>query len=117
MGDNAFDDLLAGAKAGDPVPSAALMARVLADATRLQPALAAPPRRPAVRGFFASLIAAIGGGGALAGLATATATGLWIGVAQPAPFAVLTGAIWAGPEDVSVDLIPDLEGMLSDADG
>lgn len=50
----------------------------------------APLRRPGVWGRWAE---ALGGGLGLAGLATAALAGVWIGVAQPAPVAGVTGLI------------------------
>lgn len=88
-------------------PSADLMARVLADAERSVPrsvaarSVVSPARR---RSGWREFIALIGGWPALGGLATAAATGFWIGFAPPATFegldeqlfgpaAALTGAL------------------------
>lgn len=107
MRDSDLDDLLAAARADRPEPSAALMARVLDDARRLQPAMPLPPRRAPVRpGLLARLSYAFGGAGALAGMAAAMLAGVWVGVAQPAPFTTLTAALWPA-EALSVELIPD----------
>lgn len=107
MRDSDLDDLLAAARADRPVPSAALMARVLDDAQRLQPAAARPLRRaPARPGLMARLAQAFGGAGALAGMAAAMLAGVWVGLAQPAPLTLLTAALWPA-EALSVELIPD----------
>lgn len=65
-------------------PSAELMARVLSDAQAVQAGLITPPdritkRRPSLRQAFRAL----GGWPAVAGLATATVAGVWIGATKP----------------------------------
>ncbi|MGQ0565527.1 MAG: dihydroorotate dehydrogenase [Gemmobacter sp.] len=112
MTDDDLDDLFAAARADAARPSDGLMARVLADADALQPQRRAPAR-PRFR--LSALIAALGGMGAMAGLATATVAGLWIGLAPPAAVDDLAAAFWVAGD--SLDLIPDLEGMMGDADG
>ncbi|WP_457646798.1 hypothetical protein [Profundibacter sp.] len=80
FGLNAYFD--AGRKA-TKVPSDDLMARVLADAEAQQMAnVPAPAAQP---GLFTSLWAAIGGWPTVAGMATATLVGIWIGISPPAP--------------------------------
>lgn len=69
-----------------PEPGPDLMARVFADAeaelaAASQPAVTAA--RTARPGLLASLLAALGGWPTLAGLATATVAGVWIGWAAP----------------------------------
>jgi hypothetical protein len=117
-GDTDLDDLFAAARADVPVPSPALMSRVLADADAAQPRPAPRVAAPVLRGaWFATLVAALGGAGAMAGLATATVAGLWIGLAQPAPVAALTQSLWPAAEADIVELLPDLDGVLTDAEG
>ena len=117
MMDDDLDDLFAAARKQATQPSPALLARILADAAAEQPRAPAPAglARPRVR--LAALSAALGGGGALAGLATATVAGLWIGLAPPAAVDDFAATLWASGEGDSVELIPDLEGMIDDADG
>jgi len=76
------------ARAAAPEPSGQFLTRLIAQgeavqAERLSAALAPP--RPAGRvargGLFAALAAALGGWGAMGGMVTAAATGLWIGFA------------------------------------
>ena len=43
--------------------------------------------------------------------------GLWIGLAPPQAVDDFAATLWASAEGDSVDLIPDLEGMIDDADG
>jgi hypothetical protein len=116
MTDDDLDAFFAAAKADSARPSPALMARILQDAAAEQPR-AAPPTTTRPRFTFAALVAALGGGGALAGLATATVAGLWIGLAPPIAVEDFAATLWVSGEGDSVDLIPDLEGMISDAEG
>jgi hypothetical protein len=115
-----LDDMLAGLKARAPVPSEALMARVLSDAEALQPRpLPVPAARPAPRlgRFWAALAGPLGGFGALTGLATAAVAGLAIGLAAPTPADALTAALWGGSGDTAIDLIPGLDEVLTDDGG
>jgi hypothetical protein len=86
------------ARADAPVPSTALMARVLADAE------AAQPKPPAV-GLIAMLIEAVGGWRGLGGLATAACAGLWIGFAGWADLDVIRSGL-TGDEVGVVELMP-----------
>ena len=86
------------AESGEQSPD--LMARVLADAYDEQDLLAAKALEgeltvaPAPRrGFLRNLLDAIGGWPAVAGLATATVAGIWIGYNPPAAFDDLTLAL------------------------
>ncbi|RYH11631.1 hypothetical protein [Tropicimonas sp. IMCC6043] len=76
-------------------PSPELLARVLADGYAEQDArTAVAPAAPAPRrGWLRNLIDMIGGWPALAGLATATLAGVWIGYNPPAAFDSLTLAL------------------------
>ena len=118
MTDDDLDDLFATARnAAPPQPSPALMARILADAASEQPR-PRPVARPAPSGFsFRALIAALGGMGAMAGLATATMAGVWIGLAPPTAVDDLAAALWTVEDGEQVELFPDLEGMIDDAEG
>ena len=83
-----LDTVLSEAMAEEPEVSDALMARVLADADRVQAALQARdavPARPRGRGGrLRAIVAALGGWGAMGGLLTATVAGFWIGAFPPA---------------------------------
>ena len=103
-----------------PVPSEALLTRVLADAVAEQPR---PPTQQAARphsarlaasrpGFWASLADVFGGGGALAGIGTAAVAGVVIGFAQPAGLGTLTEAVWGTPLE-TVELIPSVETLFA----
>lgn len=92
-----LEDVFAAARDEAPMPSEALLGRIMADAddvTRARDAArVAPVRR---RGAFAAIAAAIGGWPALAGMATAAGAGVWIGVAQPPALSTLTGTMLTG---------------------
>lgn len=115
-----LDDLFAAARAATPAPSEALMARVLADALAEQPRAAAVPAAPPVfapvrrpgRALWARLVWALGGAGALAGMGTAAAAGLYIGFAQPSGLAGLDEAMLGAPLE-TVELIPGVDAFLS----
>lgn len=113
MRDNDLDDLFARARDARPAPSPDLMARILCDAEAERPRSVPGPVRPAHRVRRPWTMALFGGGGLLAGLATATVAGIWIGVQQPAPVAE---ALWRGaaasPLD-SLDLVPGYELFAS----
>ena len=107
-----LEDFFQAARDTAPVPSAALLARVLADAAAQQPAPVAAPRR----GIWRRLSGAVGGWPALAGLATATLAGVWIGYAAPGAVGDLAISAWPGggvAYDV-VDLIPSMDGYLAE---
>lgn len=105
-----LDQLLQRARRPVPVPDA-LMARILADAARVQP-------RPApVAGFwdvFDMLAALFGGRGAVAGLASVACAGLYLGAAQPSPlvdFALALGG--AGAVD-QLDFMPSIDMLVAE---
>ncbi|MCI2398606.1 dihydroorotate dehydrogenase [Aliiroseovarius subalbicans] len=91
LDDAALEAFFTAGRADTPVPSSDLMARVLADAEAHQ-SKPRPIARPAQRrSLLAGLIAAIGGWPALAGMATATVAGVWLGFAQPDTLNALAG--------------------------
>ena len=87
--DDQLEALFAEARAAAPDLPEGLAARMLADADAVQQGFAAAPLpqgpdtapRP---GWFARAFAGIGGWPALAGFATATVAGVWIGMSPPA---------------------------------
>jgi hypothetical protein len=101
----ALDACIDAARDSAPVPSAALLARVLdaaeAEQDRIAARHAAVPRAPRA-GLWARLRQGLGGYPALAGLAAAGVAGIWIGMALPA---LLPGTL---PGDYVVDVAPDL---------
>lgn len=99
--DDELEGLFAAARAQTPVPSADLMARILADAEAQAVPEPAPatggrtggrPVRP-TRGFWAALVAGLGGWPVLAGMATATVAGVWLGFATPEALDTMAGGI------------------------
>jgi hypothetical protein len=94
MQDKDLDDLFAAAR-DVPVVSDGVMARVLADAQLHQPRAMVVPAQGPTQGpsqsqsqsqsqtLWRRILAAIGGGPALAGLSAAALAGVWIGFAQP----------------------------------
>jgi hypothetical protein len=116
MNDSDLDDIFAEARVTMAGPSPDLMARVLADAEAHQPATpglrrAVPPPR---QGLWAAMMAAIGGGAALAGLSTATVAGLWIGFAQPTTLLNVTDSFLPTETLESVDLLPSFDTILTE---
>ena len=116
------DSLLAEAAALAPPPTdTSFMARLMADAQRLQPPLPipSPPRaavvparaRPPGRGGLIDALADVfGGRGSLAAMMLATVTGLYLGVAQPAVLTSLTGFSNEIPLD-SLDLMSGSDSL------
>ena len=110
--DDALAPFLAAARAADARAPDALMARVLADAARVQPRSPLPAaRRPARQGWRALLMAVAGGRGALAGMAAAGLAGVWIGFAQPMDIGAGLGL---GAADPVVTLFPGDLDLWSD---
>lgn len=106
-----LDDLFASAKRDAMQPSAALMARVLADAAREQP-------RPVLRvvpklGFWAALAAVFGGGGVLAGVGSAAVAGLVLGFVQPVGFGSVTDLLAADTLG-GVEFMPGIDALLAE---
>ncbi|WP_343079706.1 dihydroorotate dehydrogenase [Ostreiculturibacter nitratireducens] len=107
-----LEDIFAAARREAPEPSPALMARILADAEAVQAAdtaqRAATIRRNSRRpGLFASAITALGGWGAVGGLAAATLAGVWIGFTGMGALGSTAAGLWGAAESAAtVDLIP-----------
>jgi hypothetical protein len=80
--DIALDRLFQAGRAG-PVPSDDFMARILADAAREAAPVPVPATPTARPGLLASLLSAIGGWPAAAGMATAAMAGVWLGFSSP----------------------------------
>lgn len=113
MTDDDLDSLFAAARAAPAQPSAALSFRVLADAAEERPRPVPAMVRPARPGFLARLGTVFGGGGALAGMVTATLAGFWIGFAQPADFSLMAAVLNA--ETAEIDLMPGIDALLDEA--
>ncbi|WP_176438431.1 dihydroorotate dehydrogenase [Actibacterium lipolyticum] len=113
--DQELELFFAAARDDAPVPSDDLMARVFADSVENMPSGAGIVPAPLVKdGVVTRFLKAIGGWPALAGLATATMAGVWIGYSAPAGLATVTGGVLASSDtgyDI-VDLIPSMDGFL-----
>lgn len=114
MQDTDLESLFATARAEAPLPSAALTARITADADAVQAGFKPVPVPVRAR-RWSGWIAAMGGTGVMAGLATATLAGLWLGFAQPAPVLTLTQTVsdaFAADAGLgAVELIPSLDAF------
>lgn len=112
--DDDLDSFFAAARDTAPAPSDALMARVLADASLHQPSpetwsRAAPP----ARSFWEVLGSALGRGGALAGMVSATVAGVYLGFSQPVGDGLF--ALLNGTESVTIDMMPGIDALLDEA--
>ena len=105
--DDVLDGLFAEAAARREVPSAGLVSRILADAEAVQPR-PQPMRatQPVPLGWVATLADWFGGGMSLAGMSAAAATGLYLGVAQPAQVLALTELVTGSTTIDSLELLP-----------
>lgn len=114
MTEDDLESLFATARTPAVQAPAALTARVLADAdARMRPAAPAPqqasPSRP---GLWASLGAVFGGGGALAGMVTATLAGFWIGFAQPGDLGAMSAVLSGSAAEI--DMMPGIDALLDE---
>lgn len=111
-----LDDLFAEARAKPPAASPDFMARVLADAERLQPpapaiTFAPPVARP---GLWSRFVSALGGAAAVAGIGSAAMAGLVIGYVQPEPLVALAdGYGIATGLDETLQLLPEYDSLLT----
>ncbi|WP_371169086.1 hypothetical protein [Aliiroseovarius sp. 2305UL8-7] len=95
--DQELDALFDAMKAQQPEPSEALVSAILRDAEAEQTGAQQhghekPPSKPHV-GIWTKLVASIGGWPAVAGMATATVAGIWIGFAAPTELETLSGGL------------------------
>lgn len=118
-----LERFFAAARAMPAEPSDTLMARVLEDALTAQTgfvssrtALGAPDGNA---GFWGSIWAALGGWPAMAGLATAVAAGVVIGVSPALGLGETVAGVWdnTGAESYLVDIAPGLGFDLGQAQG
>lgn len=100
--DAMLDSFFAAGRDEAPVPSADLLARIMADAESEATAReAVTPRPKANRSLIAALAAMVGGWPAFAGMASAAVAGIWIGAAQPTALATLTGDVFTAGSTTS----------------
>ena len=99
-------------EAAKPVQvSDALMARILADAQRVQP-VPRPFGQAKARGFWGSLSDMFGGTGVLAGLATVACAGIYLGAAQPTFISALLQTNSISLEQL--DYMPSIDVLLEE---
>lgn len=111
LDDTALEALFEVARAEAPVPSDALLARIMADAETASPARPTPAPVRRGRGLIASVIGALGGWPALAGMATATVASVWVGFAAPDQLNTLAGGILLS-DDSTFATSYDLEDIV-----
>ncbi|GAA6187633.1 hypothetical protein [Litorivita sp. NS0012-18] len=129
-GDVDLDLFFAAGREAAPVPDAALMTAVLADAQRVQADINAARAPQAIshaggeaqRGLWAQFRAAIGGWPALAGLASVATAGLWLGAVQPVGlgqaaslYLADAGLYFAAQDGYLVDVMPSFEFDLGES--
>jgi len=111
-----LDGLLAEAASLATTPSSELMQRVIADADAVAEAkkvTSKPTPQPRRRGLLAGLLAGIGGWPAIAGLATATVAGVWIGYASPETLDGITNGLLTSRTAYEVgDFMPTLDDLF-----
>ncbi len=121
MGD--LDDLLAAARTAPPQMPQSLQTAILRDAqdvqqtrARAQAGAVGPVQTGGLARLWGQFSAAIGGWPALGGLAVASLTGLWIGVAPPAFVSTPVDqiAVFATGASVSTDQSYNISFLMSD---
>ena len=122
--DDTLESFFTAARKTPAPPGAALQARVLADADRLQPkavgqaanACQAGRRRVGFMGWLRALFGDLGGVPGAAGLASAAIAGIWFGAFSSETLAVsVEGAFWGGGQDYVIDFDP--LAVLTGAEG
>ena len=93
-----LEDFFRAGRANPAQPDDALLTRVLADAEAAQNAVVATggTARRARPSLWAMVAGAVGGWPAMAGLATATVAGVWIGVSAPTGLSNMAMTVWGG---------------------
>lgn len=112
--DEALDSFFAAGRDTAPVPSADLVAAILADAAAEQASAGAPapdmPRRP---GLWAGLLTSVGGWPGALGLTAAACAGILIGVAAPTLVDTLSGGV-VGTANAAEGLYPSYTLLLGE---
>lgn len=107
---NRLEACFEAARKATPEPSADLFARVLADAEGAQVHVDAriSQSRPS---WIAQVFKGLGGWPAMAGLATATVAGIWLGVSPPAPLE-MAAETYLGLDQTAYLIDPTAEVVL-----
>ncbi|MCB1349046.1 MAG: hypothetical protein KDK11_10515 [Maritimibacter sp.] len=118
LDDAALEAFFVAGRAHAPEPGTALMARIMADADAEIAARAAPKTRPgrARPGLWAAVVAAIGGWPAVASMATAAVTGVWLGFAAPEALNTFAGGLLPSTS-TSSETAYELEDLLPGYNG
>jgi len=98
-----LEDLFAAARATPPALPDRLQARILADAEQHMPM--------ARMAWHRTLWQVLGGAAGLSGLVTATAVGVWLGVAPPATLPDLAGQVVSGDLGLSAQIDTETEAL------
>lgn len=116
MRETDLEDLFAQARATVPPQNAALLARVYADALRLQPEMLpiSPPVLANSASWWSILSNTLGGKRGLAGLGTAAVVGVMLGFMQPTSVLALTESFFATATVDEVDLMPGIDAILTE---
>lgn len=116
VNDTFLDGLFDAARAADAPMPVALADRMNADADHLAHARRAAglpsKRRSRETGVLGQLFAVIGGWPAMAGLATATVAGVWIGVTPPAIISESLGSLSGGATTVGDSYLVDTASVF-----
>ncbi|WP_299843275.1 hypothetical protein [uncultured Roseovarius sp.] len=98
--DKMVEDLLDLVQRKVPAPPGDLMERILSDAMNVQAGFSQVPDRSERPGILNDLFRVLGGWPAVAGLATATVAGVWLGVFPPGFLSDATG-VYLGQDDAT----------------
>lgn len=109
LSDADLEALFEAGRGAAPIPSQALVARIMADAEAEALRRAQPPA-PA-RGLVARILDGLGGWPAMAGMATATLAGVWLGFAAPDSLNALAGGLLL-PDSATETTSYDLEDIV-----
>lgn len=109
-----MEALFSAARREAPMPTVDLVARMLKDAQTAQPAapVLAAPEEP--QGLWSLVVQAIGGWPSVAGLATATVAGIWIGVSPPAAVDALAYDYLEGSDSYFTEIVPSYDSFFEE---
>lgn len=113
LNDFELDEVFAAARREAPAVSEDFMARIVADAFKVQDEFSAPAVETEDErlSLFEMLWDMLGGWAGAGGLVAAAATGLWIGIAPPNALSLIDEAIWGSSVDLTVFSGDDILGL------